>query len=328
LRLVSRAQSDGIKRDLELLVNDPKLGFQAVRGRLSEMDATPLVKLLSQRGDMTEAEVNQTIDNIQGSVTDVLKLPQRMARRAKNQVISFETALEDYLRNTDKDALNPDDIKRDLRLLLQDPRLGADRLQTRLSSIDRDTMVALLAQRPDMTQAEAEAAVDRVLEIRHQIMAQIRQVQDRVQGMIDGIMARIRQYLDSLDRPELDYYGIKRDLQQLMADPKAGFDALRDRLSQVDSDTLVAILSSHDAISQADAQRLINQVEEVRTSALSKAEQLEHEVEKRLAEMRYQVEKQVEDTRKTAATAAWWIFGTATISAISAAIGGYLATGL
>ncbi|HZG39055.1 MAG TPA: MFS transporter [Nodosilinea sp.] len=319
---------DGIKRDLELLVNDPKLGFQAVRGRLSEMDRDTLVKLLSQRGDMTEAEVNQTIDNIQGSVTDVLKLPQRMARRAKNQVISFETALEDYLRNTDKDALNPDDIKRDLRLLLQDPRLGADRLQTRLSSIDRDTMVALLAQRPDMTQAEAEAAVDRVLEIRHQIMAQIRQVQDRVQGMIDGIMARIRQYLDSLDRPELDYYGIKRDLQQLMADPKAGFDALRDRLSQVDSDTLVAILSSHDAISQADAQRLINQVEEVRTSALSKAEQLEHEVEKRLAEMRYQVEKQVEDTRKTAATAAWWIFGTATVSAISAAIGGYLATGL
>ncbi|WP_228037452.1 MFS transporter [Nodosilinea sp. LEGE 06152] len=316
----------GIKRDLELLVHDPRLGLQAVQGRLSDMDRDTLVKLLSQRGDLTEAEVNQTIDDLQGAVNDLLKLPQRLARRAKTQAISFETALEDYLRNTDKDALNPEGIKRDLKLLLQDPRLGADRLQTRLSRIDRDTVVALLAQRPDMTQAEAEAAVDRVLDIRHQFVAQIRQVQDRVQGVIDGILGRIRQYLDSLDRPELDYFGIKRDLQQLMADPKAGVDALRTRLSQVDRDTLVALLSSHDAISEADAQRVIAQIEDVRTTALSKAEQLEHEVEKRLNEMRYQVEKQVEDTRKTAAAASWWIFGTATISAICAAIGGSLAT--
>ncbi|WP_017298321.1 hypothetical protein [Nodosilinea nodulosa] len=316
----------GIRRDLELLIHDPKLGFQAAQNRLAEMDRDTLVKLLSQRGDLSEAEVNQTIDDIQGTVRDLLKLPQRLARRTKSQVLSFEAALEDYLRSTDKAALNPEGIKRDLKLLLQDPRLGADRLQTRLSKIDRDTVVALLGQRPDMTEAEAEAAVDRVLEIRHQVLAQIRQVQDRVKGVIDSILDRIRQYLDSLDRPELDYYGIKRDLQQLMADPKAGFDALRDRLNQVDSDTLVAILSSHDAISETDAQRLIAQVEDVRAAALSKAEQLEHEVEKRLAEIRYQVEKQVEDTRKTAATAAWWIFGTATVSAVSAAIAGSLAT--
>ncbi|MGB3200750.1 MAG: MFS transporter [Nodosilinea sp.] len=316
----------GIKRDLDLLMHDPKLGLQAVQTRLSDMDRDTLVKLLSQRGDLTEAEVNQTIDDLQGAINDVLKLPQRLARRAKAQALSFETALEDYLRNTDKAALNPDGIKRDLKLLLQDPRLGADRLQTRLSRIDRDTVVALLAQRPDMTQAEAEAAVDRVLEIRHQFIAQIRHMQERVQGVIDGILDRVRQYLDSLDRPELDYYGIKRDLQQLMADPKAGLDALRTRLDQVDQNTLVALLSSHDAISEADAQRVIAQVEEVRSTALSKAEQLEHEVEKRLAEIRYQVEKQVEDTRKTAAAASWWIFGTATISAVCAAIAGSLAT--
>lgn len=316
----------GIKRDLELLVQDPKLGVQAVQDRLSRMDRDTLVKLLSQRGDLTDAEVNQTIDDLQASVSDLLKLPQRLARRAQNQVISFEVALEDYLRNTDKAALNPDGIKRDLKLLLQDPRLGADRLQTRLSSIDRDTVVALLAQRPDMTQAEAESAVDRVLEVQNQLVAQIRQVQDRVKGVIDGILDRIRQYLDSLERPELDYYGIKRDLQQLMSDPKAGFDALRDRLNQVDSNTLVALLSSHDSISEVDAQRVIAQVEDVRTTALGKAEQFEHEVEKRLNEMRHQVESQVEDTRKAAAAAAWWIFGTALVSAFSAAIGGGLAT--
>ncbi|TVP66934.1 MAG: MFS transporter [Leptolyngbya sp. LCM1.Bin17] len=317
---------EGIKRDLSLLVDDPKLGFKAVRTRLAQIDRDTLVQLLSQRDDLSEADINQIIDDVQTSIRDLLHMPQRLARRAKAEVMSFEQALEDYLRNTDKTALNPEGIKRDLKLLLEDPRLGAERLQARLSMIDRDAVVALLAQRPDMTQAEAEAAVDQVLAIRHQIMDQLHRMQDQVKSIIDGILARIRQYLDSLGRPELDYYGIKRDLQQMLDDPKAGFEALRQRLDQVDSDTLVAILSSHDAVSEADAQRVIDQVDEVRTTALQKAEQLEHEVEKRLDEIKYQMQQQVEETRKTAEAAAWWIFGTATVSAACAAIAGSLAT--
>lgn len=316
---------EGIKRDLGLLVNNPQAGLGAMRDRLSAMDRDTLVQLLSQREDLSEAEANRIIDDVLGTIRDTLHMPQRLARRAQAQVVSFETALEDYLRNTDKAALNPDGIKRDLKLLLNDPRLGAERLQARLSRIDRDTVVALLAQRPDMTQAEAEAAVDQVLSVRDQVVAQIRNVQSRITSLVRGILSRIRTYLDSLGRPELDYYGIRRDLQQLMDDPQAGFDSLKVRLGQVDRGTLVALMSSHDAISETDANRIIDQIEDVRTSALSKAEQLEHAVESRLSEIKHQAYQQVEDTRKTAAAAAWWIFGTATVSAICAAAAGSLA---
>jgi hypothetical protein len=315
----------GIRRDLELLMNNPKMGMKAMQHRLSEVDRDTLVQLLSQREDLTEDEVNQIIDDVQASIRDLLRMPQRLARRTQEQVMSFEGALEDYLRNTDKEALNPEGIKRDLQLLLNDPRLGADRLQTRLGKVDRDTVVALLAQRQDMTREEAEATVDRVLEVRNQIVAQIRNVQEQVKGVIRGILARIRTYLNSLGRPELNYYGIKHDLQTLMDDPQAGLEALRMRLNQVDRGTLIAIMSSHDAISEADANRIVGQVEEVRDSALHKAQQLEQAVEHRMAELKHQAEKQVEDTRKTAEAAAWWIFGTAFISAVCAAIGGSLA---
>jgi hypothetical protein len=70
---------------------------------------------------------------------------------------------------------------------------------------------------------------------------------------------------------------------------------------------------------------VIDQIEDVRNTALHKAEQLEHAVEQRLSDLKHQAEKQVEDTRKTAEAAAWWIFGTATVSAICAAVGGGLA---
>ncbi|NJL45905.1 MAG: MFS transporter, partial [Leptolyngbyaceae cyanobacterium SM2_3_12] len=315
----------GIKRDLELLVNDPQTGLQAMRQRLSQMDRDTLVQLLSQRDDLSEAEVNQIIDDIQANLRDLLKMPQRLARRAQIQAVSFESALEDYLRSTDKEALNPEGIKRDLKLLLNDPRLGADRLQTRLARIDRDTVITLLAQRDDISREEAAAVVDQILEVRNQVVAQFNQVQEQVKSVIRGILAQIRNYLNSLNRPELNYYGIKRDLQQLMDNPQAGFEALRARLDQADRGTVIALLSSIDAISETDANRIVDQIDDVRTGALQKAEQLEHEVERRLSELKHQAQQQVEDTRKAAEAAAWWIFGTATVSAICAALAGSLA---
>ncbi|MEM8809251.1 MAG: MFS transporter [Cyanobacteria bacterium P01_G01_bin.38] len=317
----------GIQRDLQLLLNDPKAGFDAMQSRLASMDRDTLVQLLSQRDDLSEAEVNQIIDDVLASIQNVLRLPQRLARRAQTQVISFKDALEDYLRSTDKAELSPAGIKRDLQVLLNDPKLGSERLQDRLSHVNRDTVVALLAQRDDMTQTDAEATVDQVLAVREQIAAQIRQVQARIESMIGRILDRVRQYLDSLERPELDYYGIKRDLSKLFDDPQAGFEALRMRLSDFDRDTLVALVSSHDAVSEADAYRVIDQVEAARDGALRKAERLEQQVQSRISELKQQAHQQVEDTRKTAEAASWWLFGTATISAITAAIAGTIAVG-
>ena len=56
---------------------------------------------------LTEDEVNQIIDDVQASIRDLLRMPQRLARRTQEQVMSFEGALEDYLRNTEKRSPEP-----------------------------------------------------------------------------------------------------------------------------------------------------------------------------------------------------------------------------
>jgi ElaB/YqjD/DUF883 family membrane-anchored ribosome-binding protein len=320
---------DDIQRDLQELINHPKVGAQAIRHRLSRMDRDTLVQLLSQRGDMSEDEVNQTIDSMLHSIQNVVKSPRRLARRAtsqaKSQAKSFQSALDDYLRNTNKEALNPDGIKRDLRLLLNDPKLGASKLGDRLSQMDDETMVALLSQRGDMTEAEAAEVVGRIANVRHQVKDQIRSVQSKITSVIDGIFAGIREYLESLDRPELDYYGIKRDVRTLFDDPQAGFGALRDRLSQFDRDTLVALLSSHDRISERDVYKVIDQIESARDGVLKKAESVEKQIEGRIKAVKAQTQKQMKDTKQAAEAAAWWLFGTALVSAIVAVLGGLIA---
>ncbi|BAU12594.1 hypothetical protein LEP3755_31240 [Leptolyngbya sp. NIES-3755] len=329
LRNTNRDELDpeGIKRDLNVLLNDPKAGAYRLRRRLSQVDRDTLVKLLAQRPDLTEAQANQLVDQTLASIRSVVRSPRRLASRTQQRVQNFQSTFENYLRNTQKDELDPDNIKRDLQLLLRDPRAGFGSLTDRLSHFDRSTIVALLAQRNDMTEEEANRIVDQVLSVREQFMAQIHAIQHRIQGVIDGILDRIRNYLNSLDRPELNYDSIRTDVRTMFHDPQAGFDALRDRLGSFNRDTVVALLSSRDDISEAEANRIVDQVENARTSVLRRAERIQTEAQHRLEEVKRQAKKQAEETRKAAETAAWWLFGTALVSAGAAALAGALAVG-
>lgn len=317
---------EGIQRDLTTLLEDPKEGTLALRRRLSQIDRETLVRLLSQRSDLTEEQANRSIDRLQEGINRIVKAPRRLALRTQQQVVDFESSLEDYLRNTNKEELNPEGIKRDLRLLMESPQSGLQNLGDRLSKVDRNTLIALLSQRKDMTPEEAERIVSQIESVRDQFLDQIRQIQYRIQAVIDRILNQIRDYLNSLNRPELNYDSIQQDIRTLFDDPQAGFEALRHRLSQFDRGTLVALMSSRRDISEADANRILDQMESARTSVLQRAERVQMEAQRRLEDVKYQAQKQMEETRKAAETAAWWLFLTALVSAVASAGAGAIAS--
>ncbi|MEH1822009.1 MAG: MFS transporter [Nostoc sp.] len=316
---------EGIRGDLEKLLDDPKAGALALRDRLSNVDRETLVKLVSQRGDLSQEQVNQIIDRAQDAIGDILRAPRRLAKRTTQKALDFEANLEEYLRNTNKDELNPEGIKRDLQLLLSSPRAGLGNLSDRASKFDRSTIVALLSQREDISEEEANRIVDQIDSVRSSIVEQFQQIQQRVQSVLDGVFAKVRNYLNSLNLPELNYEGIKQDFAKVFDDPQAGFEALRDRLSEFDRDTLVAVLSSREDISEADANRIISQIESARDGVLQRAERIQKETQKRLKAIQDQAKKQAEETKKTVANAAWWIFGTAITSLAASAIAGAVA---
>ena len=318
---------EGIKQDLAKVLDDPKQGALALRERLSQVDRETLVKLLSQREDLSEEQVNQTIDQLQDAIRSIVKAPRRLASRAKDTVKDFQTDFAEYLRNTNKEELNPEGIKRDLQQLFNDPREGWKSVGDRMKHFDRGTLVSLLSQREDISEEEANRIVDNIESVRHQFVEQAQAIQHQMQSVIDGVFGKIRNYLNSLERPELNYEGIKRDFRKVFDDPEAGFDALRDRLGQFDRGTLVALMSSREDISEADANRLIDQIEGVRDSALHRAERLQEEAQKRVKQLKHKAKEQMVETRKAAATAAWWLFGTAITSVATAALAGVLAVG-
>ena len=318
---------EGIQRDLQTLLSDPKAGTYALRDRLSQVDRDTLVELLTQQGNLTEEQVNQAIEQVQTAIRGTIKAPRRLAKRAQKQAIDFETSLENYLRNTHKKELNPDGIKRDLQLLLQHPQSGLGNLGDRLSQVDRSTLVALLSQRKDITEEEANRIADQVESTFKSSVEQIQKVQQTVQSAIEGVFGKMRDYLDSLERPELNYEGIQQDFSTLFDDPQAGFEALRHRLGGFDRDTLIAVLSSREDISEADANRIVAQVEGARDRVLNQAERIQQGTQRRIKEVRQQAQKQAIEAQKMAADAAWWLFGAALTSLAASAIAGFLAVG-
>jgi len=325
---LSELDPEGIKQDLSKLLDDPKAGTLALRERLSQVDRETLVKLLSGREDLSEEQVNRIIDEVQSSIRSIIKAPRRLATRTQKQVGDFEASLENYLRNTNKEELEPESIKRDLQLLLNDPRAGMGNIGDRLSKFDRSTLVALLSQREDISEEEANRIADQIESVRNSVTQQLQQVQQRLQSAMDSIFGKIREYLNSLERPELNYEGIKQDFSKLFDDPQAGFEALGTRLGQFDRDTLVALLSSREDISEADANRIIDQIEGARDSVLQRAERIQTETQKRISAFKQQAKKQAVETKKAAAGAAWWLFSTAFTSLAVSAFAGALAVGI
>ncbi|MEB3220261.1 MAG: MFS transporter, partial [Nostocales cyanobacterium 94392] len=316
---------EGIKRDLQKLLDQPKQGAWALRDRLSQIDRETLVKLLSQREDLSEEQVNQLIDDVQDTITDIVKAPRRLAKRTSQRVANFQADIEEYLRSTDKQELNPEGIKRDLQLLLQDPRSGIENLGSRISQFDRHTLVSVLSQREDISEEEANQIADQIESTRDSIVQQYQQVQQKVQSAVDETLDKIRNYLNSLERPELNYEGIKQDFAKLFDDPQMGFEALRDRLSEFDRDSLIAVLSSREDVSQKDAERVVSQIEAARDSVLQRGERIQKETQKRLKAIKQQAKKQAIDAKAAAASAAWWLFGAALTSLVGSAIAGVLA---
>lgn len=319
----------GIQRDLQQLLSDPQAGISALGNRLSQIDRDTLVSLLSQRGDLDQDQVNRVIDQVQDALQTVLRTPRQVAVRTRDQIRDFSSDLADYLRNTNREELNPEGISRDLQRLIQQPRLGAEQLADRLSQIDRDTIVALLSQREDISEEEANRIVDQVVNqvstIREQLVNQAQNLKDQVQATASKANQNVHGYLNALDRPELNYEGIQHDIRKLFDEPEAGLDALRDRLGQFDRDTLVALLSSRSDISEEQANKIIDQIEAARDSVLDRAERLQAKVEERIQALKHQAQAQAEEVQKTAASAAWWVFGTAVTSVATAAIAGLLA---
>jgi len=338
------ASADEIKDAIRSMLNDVEIRALVEHEEGPFADVDVLTASLETEGGMTREKARTMATNVRDAIgkireeyksdkdaaSKVADATLRVAGKSEEEARAAREKIEAYLRSTQKEELSPEGIKRDLEKLLHSPREGLAALRERLSHFDRSTFKAILAQRRDMSEEEAESAVDRVMSVIDRIRGK---TAETAEGLSEeavakrrGVEAKVRDYLNSIGRPELRYEGIKHDMGVLFHDPKAGADLLIRRLRAMDRDTLKAIVATRKDMSPEDAEHVVSQIEHARDEAIAKYEHMKTEVQHRIEDAKDKALHEAEEARQVARTAAWWTFGSALVSAAAAIVGGILST--
>jgi hypothetical protein len=337
------ASADDIKEAIRGMLDDVEIRALVEHEEGPFADVEVLTASLETEGGMTRERARTMATNVKDAVSKIRQeyrsdkdaaskladASMRVAGRSEEEAKAAREKIEAYLRSTNKEELNPEGIKRDLEKLLHSPKEGFAALRERLSHFDRTTLRAILAQRKDMSEQEADKTVDRVMSVIDRVRGRAAETVEGAEGAVAqrrGVESKIRDYLNSMGRPELRYEGLKHDMQVLFHDPKAGADLLIRRLKAMDRDTLKAIVASRKDMSPEDAEHVVSQMEHARDETIAKYEQMKTEVQHRIEDARDKAMHEAEEARQVARTAAWWTFGSALASAAAAIVGGVLST--
>jgi hypothetical protein len=340
-----------IRKEMAKLLEDIQVEEQSETKKLG-FEKKHFIRIAEKQSHLSMQDIKKlakvfmevyAVSKLAGPLTDkVISAVGKLSGGNEENISSFKEKIEDYLRRTGKEELNPDNLKKDLEHIIHHPRETRDILSNRLKSMDRSTLSALLAQRQDIGQEEANKITDNIMKAvdfvkdklgldghsgdgRREGNAEIPSEDGASAGLREKLESRIRTYLNSLERPEFNYDGIKRDIEQIFHDPKTAFELLKSRLSLYDKDSLVALLASRENISKDDAERIAAKIVEARDNVLTKAKRIEEQTKIKLEEAKIFALHEAEATRETTISAAWWVIATAVVSGIAAALGGLAA---
>lgn len=243
LRLAPREtliNQDLLSGDLKPMLADADANADQLRDRFAHFSRMKLMGFLDARTDLTWEEKQQVIVEIENIVRLVVADADSLQAGVKARYEAQKQKVEDYLRQTHKAELNPEGIKRDFQTLLEDPEAGIQDIRYRLSQFDRDTLVQLLAQRGDLSEAEVNNIVDSVESSWHRVSrapgklaAKAAEQYDKVSSAVAHVPQELADYLRHTGRAELNPEGIRRDVELLFSRPELGAKAWRDRISQV-----------------------------------------------------------------------------------------------
>ncbi|HLP40754.1 MAG TPA: hypothetical protein VK465_04540, partial [Fibrobacteria bacterium] len=196
-----------LEQEVKTLVIDPRLGISQLREHLKQLDRESLVQALGQRKDMTPEEASRIADQIElarGRALSAKEQAEHRAQEARDRALS---KVRDYVYSLNRPELDYEGFEGDFKKLFDDPKAGYEDLKARLQGLDRETVIAVLSSRENVSRADAEKMVAhgesvlqkaetakaKVIEAKDQAAAGIEKVADRILEAKETVLERARQ---------------------------------------------------------------------------------------------------------------------------------------
>ncbi len=297
-------------------------------------------KLILEEADKStlSKEDKEAVKNHVNSIKDIAQSDASPEEKAKagiedltpadrEQINKYQDQIKGALQNTNKKELQPDQLEQDLKKILNEPKQATNIAKAKASAIDRETLVKLLASQ-DMDEREADKRISQAEKVLNKVQSYFSNGQENAQAK-KGELQQKKGDLQAKVKAMFaggtnDLNRIYSDFTAIFQDSGAGPD-LKYKLEHYNKEEMIIMITDRTSLSRSEAEPIADKIVSARDSVIEKAYEVQIKVNEKMAEAREKALIAAEESRKAAATAAWWLVATGIVSAVASAVGGMLA---
>lgn len=245
----------------------------------------------------------------------------------REQIDKYQGKIREALKNTNNRELQPDKLEQDLKRILNEPKEATSIAKAKASAFDRDTLVKLLASQ-NMDEREADQRVSQAEKVLNKVQsffsdgqANAQAKKGEAQQKTDDLQAKVKAMFAGGTN---DLNRIYSDFTSIFQESGAGPD-LKYKLEHYNKQEMITMISNRTSLTREEAEPIADKIVSARNAVLDKAYDIQIKVNEKMAEAKDKALIAAEESRKAAATAAWWLVATGVVSAVASAVGGMLA---
>ncbi|QJR81608.1 hypothetical protein CA267_012930 [Alteromonas pelagimontana] len=334
-----------LRKEIEKLIDDIEIEEQYTT---DDPDAARklILEVTSKHSSISDKDKKKISDTL-GDVKSAMKKDgsnkekataafDKLSPGSEEDGATYRKKITEYLDSTGRDELSSEQIEQDIEKILSHPSQSKDVISQRIQKLDRSSIKAAIAAHPDMDDNKAE----KVLGIVNKVMDKISSTTTDSSANANVSQTpnlpvkrsnaenRVQQWCDRMHRPELKYRDLKSDFMEMLDNPKTAPSILSKRVSRMDEQTVRALLTNNSMVDESDIDEYMAKFNEAKADLLAKLEHYQTEAQKRIDAIKHNAYRQSEAARRTASTAAWWLFVSALCSGVAATVAGALASNL
>ena len=217
-----------------------------------------------------------------------------------------------------------ENLQQNLKSYISNPKLVFDQLSNSgdgNNKMTRESILNALDKNTNLKKEELENYADQIEDTLNKAKSKLDPAND--DSYIRNFESSIENYFNSTGQEELAYSELKKDFKLMMDNPSDSYDIVKERISQFDTNTLKSVITSIPFVEDSHMSRIEEYFEEAKNKTSEKLSAIETKARQQYEMTKRKAVIKAEQTRRTAASAAWWLVITAVLSAL-ASMGGAL----
>ena len=321
-----------LKRDLESIAS--KASSKNSAGKYSAIQQV-LTKAIDESSESDDSKTQGKVEQLKKVASEIKQSFEdgnTSTEGIKNVVTSFSSMdkkeindkisqFENSLRTAVPDSFNKESLQKTISEIIDNPKVISSMISDNSSQITKENIVKVLSQNTNLEKDKLNTYADSVDNAVQSIIAKFDK--NNEDSIIKAAEKSIASFLNNTGKKELNYDELKQDVIKMIDNPADSFDIIKSRVDGFDINTARALITNNKYIDESHIDNITSSIDDAKSFVQNKVSDIETKARQQFEMTKRKAVIQAEHTRKTAASAAWWLVISAIISAL-AGMGGSL----